>query len=76
MGLWDDFKAKVQGVIQPAMAPIQKAVPSLTTSEGAQSTFGTAAEPMGMASGGGRRLSKKGKKTRKSHKKVRKTRKH
>lgn len=59
------------------MKPIQSAVPSLTTSQGAQQMLGTAPEPTGMSTAGGRRLSKmKKSKTRKAHKKSRKTRKH
>ena len=77
MTWWEDLKAKFQGVAQPAVKPIQAVIPSLTTSQGAQSTFGTAPEPTGMSSGGGRRISKMKKgKTRKASKKSRKTRKH
>ena len=52
---------------QATVAPIQKALPALTTSEGAQA-MGTAPEPAGVTSGGGRR------ETRRGGKKLRKTR--
>ncbi len=53
---------------QATVAPIQKAIPSVTTSEGAQA-MGMSPEPAGVTSGGGRRL----RKTRRA-KKLRKTR--
>lgn len=68
MGWFDDLKTKLGFQAQAVAAPVQKAIPSVTTSEGAQA-MGMSAEPAGVTSGGGRRL----RKTRRA-KKLRKTR--
>jgi hypothetical protein len=64
-GQWSKLTGKTP---QATVAPIQKAIPSVTTSEGAQA-MGMASEPAGVTSGGGRR-----RKTRRGGKKLRKTR--
>lgn len=64
---WSQLTGKTP---QQTVDPFAKALPS-------GPDMGTAPEPAGMTSGGGRRFTKmKGKKTRKSHKKSRKTRRH
>lgn len=77
MGWWDDLKSKFTSATQPvvdkAIAPV---APVLTTSQGAQSTLGTAPEVGGYTSAGGRRHRKRGGKTRKSKKGGKRTRKH
>jgi hypothetical protein len=69
METYESLKNWVSGALQSASAPFQSVAPSVTTTQGASSLFGTAPETPGYTSTGGRRHtrgSKKSKKTRRS----------
>jgi|APCry1669189000_1035189.scaffolds.fasta_scaffold13569_3 hypothetical protein len=69
METYESLKNWVSGALQSASSPFQSVAPSVTTTQGSTSLFGTAPETPGYTSTGGRkytRSSKKSKKTRKS----------
>jgi hypothetical protein len=59
---YESWKTWASGMVQSAVAPIQFAAPSLATTQGSTSMFGTAPEGAGYTSTGGRRTKKKGRK--------------
>jgi hypothetical protein len=66
METYESWKNWASGMMQSAATPFQGAAPSVTTTQGASSWFGTAPETPGYTATGGRRArSKKSRKSRK-----------
>jgi len=59
---YESWKTWASGMVESAVSPIRLAAPSLTTTQGSTSMFGTAPEGAGYTSTGGRRTKKKGRK--------------
>lgn len=70
--MWNSFKQMLGGPAQSAVAPVQEAAPSVATSSGSTSMFGTAREKKGHLVTGARRLKKSRKsKSRKTRRRMR-----
>lgn len=67
METYESWKSWISGTMQSAVAPLQLAAPSVTTTMGARRLLGTKPEKAGYTSTGGRRTTKKAPGSKRRH---------